>query len=47
VARGYAILRDAADGSVIASAEGVAPGRGLEIELRDGRVEATATEVSR
>jgi exodeoxyribonuclease VII large subunit len=47
VARGYAIVRDAGDGSVVASAAGVAPGRGLEIELRDGRVGATATEVSR
>jgi exodeoxyribonuclease VII large subunit len=46
VARGYAIVRDAGDGGVIASAAGVAPGQGLSIELHDGRVAATATEVS-
>ena len=46
VARGYAIVRDAADGSVVASAGRVAPGRALELEMRDGRVGATATEVS-
>ncbi|HTI32507.1 MAG TPA: exodeoxyribonuclease VII large subunit, partial [Miltoncostaea sp.] len=46
VARGYAIVRDAGDGGVIAAAAGVTPGQGLSIELHDGRVAATATEVS-
>ena len=43
IARGYAIVRDAQDGSVIASAEGIGPGRGLSIRLRDGRL-AVRTE---
>jgi exodeoxyribonuclease VII large subunit len=48
VARGYAIVRDADGGAVIASAAAVVPGQGLRLELRDGRVgaTATATEVS-
>ena len=46
VARGYAIVRDAA-GGVVASAGAVAPGQALRIELRDGRVAATAEEVTR
>lgn len=40
VARGYAIVRDPEDGAVIASASGIAPGRRLEIGLRDGRIAA-------
>jgi exodeoxyribonuclease VII large subunit len=40
VARGYAIVRDARDGAVIASAAGVEEGRGLTIALRDGRLAA-------
>jgi len=32
---------------VVASAGAVAPGQALRIELRDGRVAATATEVAR
>ncbi len=47
VARGYAIVRDAEGGVVIASAEAVTPGQGLSVEMRDGRVAATATEVAR
>ena len=46
VARGYAIVRDAGDGSVIASAGGVGSGRRLEIGLRDGRI-AVRTEEPR
>jgi exodeoxyribonuclease VII large subunit len=42
LARGYAIVRDGGDGRVLADAAAVAPGRELEIELRDGRVTATA-----
>ena len=43
VARGYAIVRDADGGAVIASAAGVDPGDALSIELRDGRrCDATA-----
>lgn len=44
VARGYAIVRDARDGAVIASVAGVEPGRGLTISLRDGRIAARAEE---
>ena len=47
VARGYAIVRDAADGAVIASAAGIAPGRGLLISLRDGRIAARTEEGAR
>jgi exodeoxyribonuclease VII large subunit len=43
LARGYAIVRDAGGGRVIADAAGVEAGRGLEIELRDGRLAARAT----
>ena len=43
VARGYAIVREAGGGAVVADAAGVEPGRELELELRDGRVSATAT----
>jgi exodeoxyribonuclease VII large subunit len=43
VARGYAIVRDAQGGRVIAGAAGVAAGDELSIELRDGRVSARAT----
>jgi exonuclease VII large subunit len=43
VARGYAIVREAGGGAVVADAAGVEPGRELELELRDGRVAATAT----
>jgi exodeoxyribonuclease VII large subunit len=42
VARGYAIVRDAHDDAVIASAIGVEPGRELVIGLRDGRIAARA-----
>ena len=47
VARGYAIVRDADGGAVVAAAGSVTAGQGLSIELRDGTVAATATEVSR
>ena len=48
VARGYAIVRDAGGGARDRVGGGAsAPGQGLSIELRDGRVAATATEVSR
>jgi exodeoxyribonuclease VII large subunit len=43
VARGYAIVREADGGRVVADAAGVEPGRELAIELRDGRLAATAT----
>ncbi|MEZ0285095.1 MAG: exodeoxyribonuclease VII large subunit, partial [Thermoleophilia bacterium] len=43
VARGYAIVREAEGGRVVAEAAAVAPGRELSIELRDGRIAATAT----
>ena len=43
VARGYAIVREAEGGRVVADAAGVGPGRELSIELRDGRLAATAT----
>lgn len=46
VARGYAIVRDAEQGGVLASAAAIAPGRPLRIELRDGEVTATATETA-
>jgi exonuclease VII large subunit len=42
VARGYAIVRDGADGGVIASAGAVAAGLDLSIRLRDGVVAARA-----
>ena len=42
VARGYAIVRAGADGRVIASAAGVAPGDALSIEMRDGLLGARA-----
>lgn len=42
VARGYAIVRDAAGGGVIASASAVAAGQDLSIRLRDGVVAARA-----
>ena len=47
VARGYAIVRDATDARVIASASGIGAGRELVIELRDGSVAARATEPAR
>lgn len=40
VARGYAIVRDAADARVIGSAAEVGEGRGIMIEMRDGVVPA-------
>ncbi len=43
LARGYAIVREAEGGRVVAEAAGVAAGQGLTIELRDGRLGATAT----
>jgi exodeoxyribonuclease VII large subunit len=43
VARGYAIVREAEGGRVVADAAGVGPGRELAIELRDGRLSATTT----
>ena len=43
VARGYAIVRDGGGRGGVADAAGVEPGRELELELRDGRVRATAT----
>lgn len=46
LARGYAIVRDAEDGAVIASASGIGPGRRLDIGLRDGRI-AARTEAQR
>jgi exodeoxyribonuclease VII large subunit len=46
LARGYAIVRDADDGAVIASASGIGPGRRLDIGLRDGRI-AARTEAER
>jgi exonuclease VII large subunit len=42
VARGYAIVRDAAGGHVIASARGAGPGTELAIEMRDGVLPARA-----
>jgi exodeoxyribonuclease VII large subunit len=42
VARGYAIVRDAADGRVLGSAAAVGAGRAIELEMRDGRVPARA-----
>lgn len=42
VARGYAIVRDGADGGVIASAGAIAEGQDLSIRLRDGVVAARA-----
>lgn len=42
VARGYAIVREADGGRVVADAAALEPGRELAIELRDGRVAATA-----
>jgi exonuclease VII large subunit len=42
VARGYAIVRDAADGRVLGSAAAVAAGRPIELEMRGGRVAARA-----
>ncbi len=42
VARGYAIVRDGGDGRVIGSAQGVEPGTGLAIEMRDGVLAARA-----
>jgi exodeoxyribonuclease VII large subunit len=44
LARGYAVAQDAA-GAVITSASQVAPGDGLTIRLRDGRIRATADHV--
>jgi exodeoxyribonuclease VII large subunit len=44
VARGYAIVREADGGRVVADAAAVEPGRELSIELRDGRLAATAGE---
>ncbi len=44
VARGYAIVRDGDDGTVIGAAEGVAAGRALAIEMRDGVLAARAEE---
>ncbi len=44
VARGYAIVRDAEDGAVIASAAGVAPGRAIVIGMKDGRIAARTEE---
>ncbi|MCD6639837.1 MAG: exodeoxyribonuclease VII large subunit [Nocardioides sp.] len=43
--RGYAVVQTA-DGHVLASVEGAAPGAALSIRLADGRVEATTTSVS-
>jgi exodeoxyribonuclease VII large subunit len=44
VARGYAIVHDEADDRVIANATSIRSGDRLSIELRDGRVRATAGE---
>lgn len=44
VARGYAIVHAEDDDRVIASARGIRSGERLSIELRDGRVPATAGE---
>ena len=43
VARGYAIVRESGSDRVIADAAAVEEGRGLSIELRDGRLAARAT----
>jgi exodeoxyribonuclease VII large subunit len=43
VARGYAIVRDAAAGKVVADAAVVGPGDDLQVEFRDGRVGVTVT----
>jgi len=43
VARGYAIVRDAAAGRVVADAAAVASGDDLLVEFRDGRVGVTVT----
>ena len=43
VARGYAIVRESGSDRVIADAAAVEAGRGLSIELRDGRLAARAT----
>ncbi len=42
VARGYAIVRDAAGGGVITEAAAARPGQELELELRDGRLPVRA-----
>jgi exodeoxyribonuclease VII large subunit len=42
VARGYAIVRDAASDRVLAAAAAAAPGQDLSIEMRDGRLAARA-----
>ncbi|MGD9694963.1 MAG: exodeoxyribonuclease VII large subunit [Thermoleophilia bacterium] len=42
VARGYAIVREAATDAVVADAGAVAPGAALSIEMRDGRLPARA-----
>jgi exodeoxyribonuclease VII large subunit len=42
VARGYAIVRDAATDGVIGAAAAAAPGQALSIQLRDGRLPAVA-----
>lgn len=44
VARGYAIVRDGDSGAVIAAAEGIGPGRSLDIGMRDGRIAARTEE---
>lgn len=44
LARGYALLRDAA-GNAVRSVAGISAGDRLEIELRDGRIDATASQV--
>ena len=44
VARGYAIVRDAEEGTVIPSAEGIGAGRRLFIGLRDGRIPVRVEE---
>ncbi|MGD9573777.1 MAG: exodeoxyribonuclease VII large subunit [Thermoleophilia bacterium] len=44
VARGYAIVRDGDDGTVIGSAAGVGAGRALAIEMRDGVLAARSEE---
>jgi exonuclease VII large subunit len=40
VARGYAIVRDAATDGVIGAAAAAEPGQALSIQLRDGRLPA-------
>ena len=46
LARGYALLRDAT-GNAVRSVAAITTGDRLEIELRDGRIDATASDVRR